>query len=175
LLTVLGAVFMAALAGGPVFVGPLGLDIHTMLYAMVAFNIGLQMMVFAGLSFMHSNRIGLLKNMPAVLRWFERTTLERSLIVAGSVFAMGLLLAFGSVAYWMSVGFQETDPRLLMRIAIPAAALLTAGSQLVISAFLFEYVRLPLLAPRAGERALPGSETLVRSPETPVLVRDEIH
>lgn len=173
LLAALGAFFMAALAGGPVFIGRLGLDIHTMLYAMVAFNIGLQMVVFAGLSFMHSNRIGLLKSVPAVLRWFERTTLERSLIVAGSVFASGLLCALGSVGYWMSVGFQETDPRLLMRIAIPAAALLTAGSQLVISAFLLEYVRLPQLAPRAGGRA--AGEASARSAEAPALVGDEVH
>ncbi|CAM5787400.1 glycosyltransferase family 2 protein [Rhizobacter fulvus] len=144
---------MIMLELGPVVLGPLGLDVHTLVYAMVGFNVGWQMLLFGALSYMHAVRMRTLPLLPRALQWLDRVTLEHGLLVAGLLVLCGLGFAILSVAYWSGVGFAATDPRVLMRIAVPSGALLLSGSQLVVAAFVLEYVRLPLPGVRKTQRS----------------------
>jgi hypothetical protein len=159
---------MVMLELGPIVLGPLGLDVHTLLYAMVGFGVGCQMLLFGALSFVHAVRMHTLPRLPRALQWIEQVKLEHLLLVAGLLMLCGLGCALASVAYWSGVGFAATDPRVLMRIAVPSAALLLSGSQLAVAAFLLEYVRLPMpgvrKAPRTSESADTVSQNSVGSP-----------
>ena len=162
---------MVMLELGPVALGPLGLDVHTLLYAMVGFAVGWQMLLFGALSFVHAVRMHTLPSLPRALQWIEQVKLEHLLLVAGFLILGGLGCALASVAYWSGVGFAATDPRVLMRIAVPSAAMLLSGSQLAVAAFLLEYVRLPMPGVRKAPRTSEAADTVVPNPVDGPLAR----
>jgi len=141
-LLMVGSMATAALAGGPVPLGWFTLDIHTMLYAAVAACLGLQMVMFAGASSSHAVQIGILPALPRGLGWARDTPLETFLLAGLALFTAGVALAIYSVVIWSHAHFSATDPQLLMRVTIPAAALMLAGCQVATTAFLLEFIRL---------------------------------
>jgi hypothetical protein len=146
-LLVCGLGLGAGLAFGPVALGPFTLDIHTLLYAAVMACVGLQMLLFAGASSSHAVQIGVLPAMPPGLAWARRTSLEAALLLALGLFATGAGLAAFTVWMWSGANFRAIDPSRLMRVAIPAATLMLASTQIATTAFLMEYIR---LSPRRG-------------------------
>lgn len=142
-----GALLSTLLALGPVSLGPFTLDIHTLLYATVMACVGLQMVLFAGASSSHAVQIGVLPAMPRGLAWARTVSLEKGLVIGLALLALGLVLAVTTVSMWSGAGFRAIDPGRLMRVAIPAAALMLAGTQIATTAFLMEFIR---LAPRKG-------------------------
>lgn len=146
-LLALGVGFGVPLAMGPLPMGRFTLDIHTLLYAAVTACVGLQMLLFAGLSSGHAVQIGVLPRMPAGLAWMRTVSLERGLLAGLALMLGGAALAAGTIWMWSGADFQAVDPARLMRVAIPAAALVLAGTQVATTAFLMEYIR---LAPRKG-------------------------
>jgi hypothetical protein len=144
-LSALGALLVLLLSFGPLPLGPVTLDIHTMLYGTVMLCVGMQMLLFAGASSSHAVQIGVLPLMPRGLAWIRRFPLERSLMLAVALFVAGLVLVVLSLALWSNTGFRAADPAALMRVAIPAAGLMLMGTQLAMTAFLLEFIR---LAPR---------------------------
>jgi glycosyltransferase involved in cell wall biosynthesis len=147
LLLGLGIGLSALLAIGPLPLGRFTLDIHTLLYATVMACVGLQMLLFAGLSSSHAVQIGVLPSMPSGLGWARTVSLEHALLAGLALFVAGAGLAAATVWLWSGADFRAIDPGRLMRVAIPAAALMLAGTQIATSAFLMEYIR---LAPRKG-------------------------
>lgn len=144
-----GLVLLAAGVGlavplsmGPLPMGRFTLDIHTLLYAAVTACVGLQMLLFAALSSSHAVQIGVLPAMPHGLGWARTVSLERGLLAGLALFVLGAAAAAVTVWMWSDVDFRAIDPGRLMRVAIPAAALMLAGIMVGTSAFLMEYVRL---------------------------------
>lgn len=143
LLLLLGGLALAVpLALGPLPVGRFTLDIHTLLYAVVASCVGLQMLLFAGASSSHAVQIGVLPRMPRGLGWARTVSLEAALLTGLALFAAGAALAGLTVWMWSGADFRAIDPGRLMRVAIPAAGLMMCGSLVATSAFLMEYLRL---------------------------------
>ncbi len=153
LLLLLGLGLSTALALGPVSLGRFTLDIHTLLYATVMACVGLQMLLFAGASSSHAVQIGVLPRMPTGLAWARTVPLEAALLVGLALLLAGAALALATVWMWSGADFRAIDPGRLMRYAIPAAALMLAGTQIATTAFLMEYIR---LAPRKGPHARPA-------------------
>lgn len=145
LLLLSGTTLTLLLSGGPLPVGRFALDIHTMLYAVVAACLGLQMLLFAGAASSHAVRIGVLPRVPQPLAWARRVPLEAGLLVGLVLFAGGAGLAGVTVWMWSGSDFLGIDPGRVMRVAIPAAGLMMAGVQVATTSFLLEYIR---LAPR---------------------------
>jgi hypothetical protein len=138
----LGLAAGAALVQGPLPLGRVTLDVHSLLYAAVAVSLGLQMLMFAGASSSHAVQIGVLPRMPHGLGWVQRVTLEQFLLGGLALVVIGLALAAYSVVLWSGEQFKAIDPGTLMRVAIPAATLMLTGSQVITSAFLLEFIRL---------------------------------
>lgn len=145
LLLSLGLGLAVPLAFGPVSLGRVTLDIHTLLYAGVMASLGLQMLLFAGASSSHAVQIGVLPAMPPGLGWARTTSLEAALLLGLAILLGGAALAAVSVWMWSGADFKGVDPARLMRVAIPAATLMMAGVQVATTAFLMEFIR---LAPR---------------------------
>ncbi len=145
LLLSLGVGLALPLALGPVSLGRVTLDIHTLLYAGVMASLGLQMLLFAGASSSHAVQIGVLPAMPPGLAWARTTSLEAALLLGLAILLSGAALAAVSVWMWSGADFRGVDPARLMRVAIPAATLMMAGVQVATTAFLMEFIR---LAPR---------------------------
>lgn len=142
-LFVLGVFGSVALTLGPVPLGLVTLDVHSLVYSAVAACLGLQMVMFAGASALHAVRIGVLPRIPAGLGWAPKLTLEAHLLVALALLLGGLGFAAASVwMWWSQSSFGPLDPSAMMRVVIPAASLMLAAGQVAMSAFLFEVIRL---------------------------------
>ncbi len=135
-----GALAQAILFLGPIAVGRVVLDIHTMLFAGGATIIGLQTMLFAVFVKAAGVEQGLLPAGRAFGSLVERFTLERGAVAGAVTATAGVVLAVWSLSVWMSAGLADIDPRQVMRIVIPSLTLTIAGVQLVFSSFVLHFL-----------------------------------
>jgi glycosyltransferase involved in cell wall biosynthesis len=131
----IGAMLSAALIAGPLHIGSLRLDIHTLLVAGFACLIGYQLVLFAVFTKIFAIREGFHPPHPLLERIFEHVTLEVGLL-AGALMALGGFAGLvAAVVSWQAVGFGSLDPALTMREVIPSVVLLALGTQTVFASF----------------------------------------
>jgi glycosyltransferase involved in cell wall biosynthesis len=141
-----GLAAQALLYPGPRYVGGVGLDIHTMLYAAAASIIGFQMIWFAVFSKAAGIRAGLFPADRRMSRLLEIFSLERGLVLGALLFLGALAMAAWPVLSWERSGFGPLDPTITMRLAIPAVTLMILGMEVFIAAF---FLSILALKPRA--------------------------
>ena len=130
-----GVVLAGLLIPGPIRVGSVRLDIHTLLVAGFLALMGYQLVVFAVFTKVFAIREGFHPPHPTLQRLFRYVTLEVGL-AAGAVMALGGAAALVvAVVSWQSAGFGNLDPSLTMREVIPAVVLLALGTQTVFASF----------------------------------------
>jgi hypothetical protein len=135
-----GLIAQAAILLGPVALGRVVLDIHTMLFAGGAMVIGLQMIIFSVLVKTAAATHGVLPSGSNFRRFVSGFSLERG-IVGGVVVALaGFILAAYSLWIWVRTGFSALEPRDVMRIAIPSLTLSVIGIELVLSSFVLSFL-----------------------------------
>jgi hypothetical protein len=123
------------LMGGTRQLGPLNLDIHTLLVAGLACLLGYQLIVFAFFTKVFAITEGF-QPMPAYLeRMFRWVSLETGILAGLALTLAGMAALVAAVVSWGSVGFGSLDPRETMRQVIPGAILLVLGIQTVFSSF----------------------------------------
>lgn len=138
-----GWLAIAALTVGPVRVGSIVLDIHTMLYSAAGAILGLQLLTFSVIAHLAAYGRGLIAEIPTHVAWLtQQMSVERGLVAGGTIFAAGLALAAWTLVGWASTDFRALDPTLVMRSAIPAVTLIASGALVGFCAFVVS-----LLAP----------------------------
>jgi glycosyltransferase involved in cell wall biosynthesis len=135
-LLALGIGLTTALYFAPVHVLGAALDIHSMLYASAGALLGLQLCLFALFARVSAQSAGLLPRRPGLERMLRAFTLERGLLAGLAIAALGLLWSAAAFWQWREAGFGALDPRVVMRDTIPAAALMIAGTELMLASFL---------------------------------------
>jgi hypothetical protein len=141
LLFSLGAVALAAIAIGPVTIGHVVLDIHTMLFAGGAMIAGVQMVMFSLIVKTAAAADGLLPSGDNLRRFLNYFTLERGLVIGATVALASLLLAGYSLYFWISSGLSQLDPRQVMRVVIPALTFGVIGMETMFSSFALSFLR----------------------------------
>jgi glycosyltransferase involved in cell wall biosynthesis len=131
----LGAVLSALLVAGPLEVGSVRLDIHTLLVAGFLALLGYQLVLFAVFTKIFAIRAGFHPPHPTLEKVFRYVTLEVGLGAGGLMALGGLIALVLAVASWSAVGFGNLDPSLTMREVIPAVVLLALGTQTVFASF----------------------------------------
>lgn len=116
-------------------IGPIQLDIHTLLLAGFGCLIGYQLIVFAVFTKVFAMREGFHPPNPSYTAMFRYVKLETGLVVGAAMFLGGIAGIVLAVASWRSVGFGNLDPVVTMREMIPAAVLLTLGVQTIFVSF----------------------------------------
>jgi glycosyltransferase involved in cell wall biosynthesis len=134
-LFVFGAVLSALLIPGPLRVGGVRLDIHTLLVAGFLCLIGYQVVLFAVFTKIFAIREGFHPPHPVLKRLFRYITLEVGLLVGALMSLAGAVALIAAVVSWQAVGFGNLNPSLTMREAIPAVVLLALGTQTVFASF----------------------------------------
>jgi glycosyltransferase involved in cell wall biosynthesis len=138
----IGTAAQAALYRAPIFVGRVGFDIHTMLYAAGATVLGVQLVLFSILA----RAVGVLKNIlpmsRALARFLRVFTLERGILLGLSLGLAGFSLAAYSLGRWASVELGPLDPPVMMRVAIPSVTLMITGAEIVFASFLLGFIDL---------------------------------
>ena len=134
LLMMLGLLLTLWLLPGPRFIGKVGFDIHTMIYAAIMMFVGYQGVTFAVFTKVFAITHGLLPHDAKFHRAF-RITLETGLAVGGILVALGLIISVVALGYWERQGFGPLDPIRTLRVVTPGTICLTIGFQTVFSSF----------------------------------------
>jgi glycosyltransferase involved in cell wall biosynthesis len=135
LLIALGLIAGALLLQGPVFVGSIGFDAQTLLYAAAAVILGFQAVAFGVFTKVFAISEGLLPEDPKLTFNKIKVNLERGLILGVSLILTGLVCSAYSVWTWKRASFGTLDPVHTLRIIIPAITALIIGVQIVFASF----------------------------------------
>lgn len=130
-----GALVMLALLPGPIFLGGVGLDVHTMLYAATATVIGFQSVMFWTFAKIYGIRERIVPPDPwfqDIVRWIS---VENALIAGAAMLLAGLGLGLYAVGFWSAAGFGALQPQNAMRLVIPSAISILIAFHLVYGAF----------------------------------------
>jgi glycosyltransferase involved in cell wall biosynthesis len=135
LLMNLGLALILWLWSGQRRLGPVVLDVHTMLYAAVFVLMGFQAIAFAMFTKVFAIAEGLLPEDPRLNRLFKYITLEVGVIVGLSLILAGLVGTVIALNDWARVSFGRLDPTQTLRRVIPSALALALGIQTLFSSF----------------------------------------
>ena len=131
----IGVLLSALLIAGPLLVGGVRLDIHTLLVAGFLSLVGYQLVLFAVFTKIFAVRMGFHPPHPALQRLFRYVTLEVGLLAGALMVVAGVVALVAAVISWQAAGFGNLDPSLTMREVIPAVVLLAIGTQTVFASF----------------------------------------
>lgn len=134
-LMVLGFLMTAWLLPGTRYLGTVGLDVDTLIYAAIAIFIGYQAVTFAVFAKVFAITEGLLPQDEKLNRLFRFITLETGLLAGALMVLGGLAISISAVAYWQRHGFGPLDPVKTIRLILPGAISLTLGFQTLFSSF----------------------------------------
>lgn len=127
---------MALLLPGPLAVGPVVLDVHTLLVANAGLSIGLQLVLFFLLAKQFAANAGLV---PPGWRF---GVVRRAISLEGALIAGALLVLAGlggiaaAAGVWGTAGFGDLDYQATMRLVIPAVGAVTIGLQVLFFGFM---------------------------------------
>ena len=130
---------------GPLAVGSIHFDVHTLLYAAIAVVIGFQAVTFALFAKVFAVSEGLLpedRRLDRLLRWVK---LEVGLVVGALLLLFGLGASLYALSDWGAHAFGPLDPFRVLRVIIPAGTALVLGCQIILSSFFLSVLRLVLL------------------------------
>jgi glycosyltransferase involved in cell wall biosynthesis len=125
----------AWLETGPVYLGHVRFDIHTLVLAGFGALIGYQLVVFAVFTKVFAMQQGFHPRNATYSALFRHLRLETGLLAGALMFALGVVGIVVAVLSWQSVGFGSLNPSVTMREVIPAAVLLTLGVQTIFASF----------------------------------------
>jgi len=133
LLMGVGLVVGLLLLQGPIFIGGLGFDAQTLLYAAAAIVLGFQAIAFGVFTKVFAISEGLLPEDPKLSVTSIKLNLEKGLILGAVLIITGLVCSVYSVLTWKQSHFGILDPARTLRIIIPAITALIIGVQIVFS------------------------------------------
>ncbi|MBI1272666.1 MAG: glycosyltransferase [Alphaproteobacteria bacterium] len=130
------AIAMLLLPGPFMVMENVGIDVHTLLIGAVCIIVGMQSLTFAMLARQSAVRLGVLPDDGKYARLFSVLSVERLLLLALSMAALGVGAIFWAAQIWSAVHFGALDYRDMMRILIAAATLVIGGVQTGFTAFM---------------------------------------
>jgi glycosyltransferase involved in cell wall biosynthesis len=135
-LMLLGLLAGGMLMPGPVTLGGVTFDVHTLLYAAVAVLVGFQAVSFAVFGKIFAMTEGLLPPDAGFERLFKYFRLETGLIAGFGLMLVGLAGSVWSLANWGAHSFGPLVASKMLRLVIPSGTCLALGCQVVMSSFL---------------------------------------
>lgn len=135
-LIIFGVCLMSLLSFGPIEIGRINLDIHTMLFSSLFMIAGLQAVCFSVFAkFIADFHLQIKSSRENFRRLLQRFTLERGLITASFFILAGILGSCYAFWYWLHQAFGPLVPAQMMRILIPSITSLILGIELLFASF----------------------------------------
>lgn len=132
----IGVVAMGMVLPGPLRVGDLVFDVHTLLIGMAAMLTGSQILIFFLLAKQYAINSGLLPEGKRFRLYRRVTTLERAVLVGGLLLLAGLLGVGWAFWAWQQTSFGELHYASMMRVLIPSVTAVGLGMQAMLASFL---------------------------------------
>jgi glycosyltransferase involved in cell wall biosynthesis len=120
---------------GPRRLGSVTIDIHTLLYAIMAILIGFQAVAFSIFTKVFAITGKLLPEDPRLNWLFRYFRLETGLAMGGALMAAGIGLGLYSLFLWNAHHFGPLDPTRTVRIVASTIVLFTLGVEISLSSF----------------------------------------
>ncbi|MDR1712882.1 MAG: glycosyltransferase family 2 protein [Coriobacteriales bacterium] len=133
-LLLLGLVVLALLIPGPLHLGSVDLDIHTMLYAAAAMILGANALIFAVFTNVYALKTGYLPPSRSTA-FYERLKPEWLLVGGLLLLLAGLVVTVVAFVIWGGSGFGDLEPTQMMRMTIPALAAIVVGIEAIFAGF----------------------------------------
>jgi len=135
-LITLGSMMTLVLEFGPLKIGRIYLDVHTLLISSAAIPVGFQFIVFALFAKARGVREGILPPNPKMQKWLKILSIENCVVMGTLLLIAGFSGILYSVYTWASAHqFGNLDPTEQLRIIIPSVLSLSLGTQLFFSGF----------------------------------------
>ena len=131
----LGLFLMFLLVPGPLKIGGITFDIHTLLLSGCAIILGVQTITFAFLAKQYAINSGLLPNDTFFERLIDRVPLEKALVFGLLLLFCGSVLVIWGIFQWAQVNFGSLSAISMMRLLLPAVTLIAVGFQIIIASF----------------------------------------
>jgi glycosyltransferase involved in cell wall biosynthesis len=147
---VLGLLLMAWLTPGPRRLAGITLDIHTLLYAALAVNLGYQAILFWTFTKVYGMREGIVPPDPWFHRMVSVATLERGLIAGLLLLLTGLGIGFLALGAWNKAHFGEISAADTMRLVIPSATAIMLAFQTAYGTFFLSVLEIRSTRSRTG-------------------------
>lgn len=139
---VLGLIASTVLLGGPVNIGGINFDVHTLLYTSGLVLIGFQFILFYGLTKVFTVENELLPKSKKYDRLFKFINLEKGLVAGLVLVIVGIVLSAMAYADWQAIGFGNIDSTSILRRVIPAVTLMLLGVQVLLFSLFFSVLGL---------------------------------
>jgi len=137
-----GLVILGMIYPGPLKIGSLILDIHTMLYASLLVIAGFQSLTFGMIIRELGFKLGLFPPNFYVRTLDKYFKLELILGFGVVLIIFGVLGLVWSLHIWQLTGFGALDPTAIMRIIIPTSLLFITGIQSMLFALAISFINL---------------------------------
>ena len=123
---------------GPLTIGHVVLDIHTMAYFAAFIIVSFQIILFYFMSRIYAINQGIVPTDKKFNTIFNYFTLERGVIAGGGLLIGGLAIMFKLFFYWKSKDFGTiVDLSKTLKFLFTSIVLIVLGVQLVFSSFMF--------------------------------------
>jgi len=138
----LGTLISTVLFFGPVVIGQVHFDIHTMLYTAMLIITGFQVVTFYFFSKLFAVRSGMNINMEWSIWLNKNFSLERGLFFGCLSLICGVGLTIYAIQVWDARSFGLLDPSQTFRLVIPAVTFIVIGVQVIFNSFFLSLLNL---------------------------------
>jgi hypothetical protein len=160
-----GLAVMVAVLPGPIRIGSVVFDVHTLVVATGAILVGTQTVASFLLAKRFATNEGLLPETRGSRALREAVSLERAVAVGAACTVAGLLGLAWAVVLWGRASFGELDYAWMMRLVVPSVTVLAVGVQTVFTGFLLGILDLKLAKDRPG-RTRRGADVAGRTSDS---------
>jgi glycosyltransferase involved in cell wall biosynthesis len=134
-LLALGAMLAGRLLFGPLHIGPVELDVHTLLFASFAIFVGFQAILFGVFYKVLAISDGLLPESPSLTRMFEYLKLETGLLIGSFLLLAGVVGSVWTLLFWAKTGFGNLGPAQLIRQVSLSCLAIALGIEVILGSF----------------------------------------
>lgn len=129
---ILGLVLLICLMFGPLSIGAVTLDIHTMLYGSAFTIIGASTIQFAVFTKTYAKNSGFI---PVDSKQIDKLTEDRVILAGAILLILGIIATIVALVLWGKNSFGALDPQYIMRLTIPALTAMAVGVQMIFGGF----------------------------------------
>jgi len=137
------AIAYVALLFGPVRVGRVAFDVHTLFYAEAGVILGLLAAILGVATRMFAVREGLLRDHVFFERIRTSPVFEVGGFLGGAMMLGGIVWGLRALLAWGSVSFGALTPGTLLRTISFSTTLIVVGGEVVLGSFIFGFLSLP--------------------------------
>ncbi len=143
LLFLLSGIFYSFLLFGPLQIGSITFDVHTLFYAQTGIIIGLLSMIFSTFIKAFGIKEGLLPKSSRLQNIQKYLKPELSALIGFLMIIIGLIIGFTALLTWGKTGFGQLTTNLLLRKISFSTTLIILGSEILLAVFVLEFLTIP--------------------------------